>query len=57
MINGTAYLLTALTVWFGIREISGRSGSGAAEARKSVLALLRDGSRVRRAARRWSAAW
>ncbi len=45
MINGTAYLLTALTVWFGIREISGRSERGAAEARKSVLALLRDGSR------------
>jgi dTMP kinase len=45
VINGTGYLLTALTVWFGIREISGRSDDAATEARKSVLALLRDGGR------------
>ncbi len=42
MLNGLAYLLTATTVWFGIREISGRAAQRRAAA-PGLLALLRDG--------------
>ncbi len=44
VINGVAYLLTALTVWFRIPEISGRSGERR-EAAPGLMALLRDGAR------------
>ena len=44
MLNGLAYLLTATTVWFGIREISGRAAQRRAAA-PGLLALLRDGFR------------
>ena len=42
VLNGLAYLLTATTVWFGIREISGRAAQRR-EAAPGLLALLRDG--------------
>jgi len=42
IINGTGYLLTALTVWFRIPEISGRSPGRHAE-RIGLLSLLHDG--------------
>jgi len=45
MINGSGYLLTALTVWFGIREISGRSPGRTREGDAGLLALLHDGAR------------
>nr|WP_084211767.1 MFS transporter [Pseudonocardia acaciae] len=45
MINGGGYLLTALTVWAAIPEISGRSPGRAREPGTSLLALLRDGAR------------
>jgi dTMP kinase len=45
MINGSGYLLTALTVWFRIPEISGRSPGRGRESEPSLLELLRDGAR------------
>jgi dTMP kinase len=45
MINGFGYLLTSLTVWFRIPEISGRSPGHSAEESSSLLALLRDGAK------------
>jgi len=39
MINGSGYLLTALTVWFGIPEISGRSPGRTREGDAGLLAL------------------
>ena len=42
VLNGLAYLLTATTVWFGIREISGRAAQRR-EAAPGLVALLRDG--------------
>lgn len=42
-ITGLAYLVMAITVWFGIPEISGRSG-GRREVAPGVVALLRDGA-------------
>ncbi len=44
IINGSAYLLTALTVWFRIPEISGRSESRRGQT-PGLLALLREGAR------------
>ncbi len=44
VLNGLAYLLTATTVWFRIREISGRAAQRRAAA-PGLLALLRDGAR------------
>jgi dTMP kinase len=44
VINGSAYLLTAATVWFRIPEISGRSDERRAAA-PGLVALLRDGAR------------
>lgn len=44
VLNGSAYLLTALTVWFRIKEISGRAAERRAAA-PGVLALLRDGAK------------
>ncbi|WP_300015117.1 MFS transporter [Pseudonocardia sp.] len=43
-ITGSAYLVMAITVWFGIPEISGRS-DGRREIAPGVLTLLRDGAR------------
>ena len=45
MINGAGYLLTALTVWFRIPEISGKSPGRPQEGQPGLLALLRDGFR------------
>ena len=45
MINGAGYLLTALTVWFRIPEISGRSPGRSREGDAGLLALLHDGAR------------
>jgi dTMP kinase len=45
MINGAGYLLTALTVWFRIPEISGRSPGRTREGDAGLLALLHDGAR------------
>ncbi|MGQ0482786.1 MAG: bifunctional MFS transporter/dTMP kinase [Pseudonocardia sp.] len=45
MINGAGYLLTALTVWFRIPEISGRSPGRAREQQAGLLTLLRDGAK------------
>lgn len=45
MINGTGYLLTALTVWFRIPEISGRSPGRTRDEQAGLLTLLRDGAR------------
>lgn len=42
-ITGLAYLVMAITVWFGIPEISGRS-DGRRAAAPGVIALLRDGA-------------
>ena len=44
VLNGLAYLLTATTVWFRIREISGRPQQRR-EVAPGVIALLRDGAR------------
>ena len=58
VLNGLAYLLTAPTVWFRIREISGRAAQRRAAA-PGLLALLRDGSgssRARRSSAGWSSA-
>ncbi|MHA6797074.1 bifunctional MFS transporter/dTMP kinase [Pseudonocardia bannensis] len=44
IINGSAYLLIATTVWFRIKEISGRS-SAHREAGPGLFTLLRDGFR------------
>jgi dTMP kinase len=44
VLNGLAYLLTATTVWFRIREISGRA-ERRREAAPGLVALLRDGAR------------
>src|SRR3954452_15759991 len=44
VLNGLAYLLTATTVWFRIREISGRAQQRR-EAAPGLFALLRDGAR------------
>jgi dTMP kinase len=43
ILNGLAYLLTATTVWFRIREISGRAQQRR-EAAPGLVALLRDGA-------------
>ncbi|MEK6443220.1 bifunctional MFS transporter/dTMP kinase [Pseudonocardia sp. T1-2H] len=44
MLNGCAYLLTAATVWFFIKEISGRTGPRAqGDKPPGLLALLKDG--------------
>lgn len=43
VVNAVAYLLIALTVWFGIPEISGRAAA-VREATPGLLALLRDGA-------------
>jgi dTMP kinase len=43
-LNGLAYLLTAITVWFRIPEISGRAQQRR-EAAPGLVALLRDGAR------------
>jgi dTMP kinase len=45
MINGSGYLLTAMTVWLRIPEISGRSPVRVRKDETSLLALLRDGAR------------
>jgi dTMP kinase len=45
MINGSGYLLTALTVWFRIPEISGRSPGRIHEDQPGLLTLLHDGAR------------
>lgn len=45
MINGAGYLLTALTVWFRIPEISGRSPGRTKDPDTGLLELLRDGAR------------
>src|SRR5581483_9185467 len=45
MINGAGYLLTSLTVWFRIPEISGRSPSQQRENPPGLLTLLHDGAR------------
>jgi dTMP kinase len=45
MINGSGYLLTALTVWLRIPEISGRSPGRTREPGTGLLELLRDGAR------------
>jgi dTMP kinase len=45
MINGSGYLLTALTVWAAIPEISGRSPGRSREPGTGLLALLHDGAR------------
>lgn len=45
MINGAGYLLTALTVWFRIPEISGRSPGLARDEQAGLLTLLHDGFR------------
>jgi dTMP kinase len=44
VLNGFAYLLTATTVWFRIKEISGRAAERRATA-PGLVALLRDGAR------------
>jgi len=44
VINGVAYLLTAITVWFRIPEISGRAAERRAAA-PGLVALLRDGAK------------
>ncbi|MCW2632806.1 MAG: hypothetical protein JWR88_1768 [Pseudonocardia sp.] len=44
IINGCAYLLTALTVWFRIPEISGRAGTRPHET-VGLIALLREGAK------------
>lgn len=44
VLNGLAYLLTATTVWFRIREISGRAAQRRAAA-PGLFALLHDGFR------------
>ena len=43
VIDGSAFLLSAAVVWFGIKEISGRSGPRNTEAAPSLLALMREG--------------
>ena len=43
VLSGVAYLLTALTVWFRIPEISGRA-TIARQAQPGVLTLIRDGA-------------
>ncbi|MCX6462434.1 MAG: MFS transporter [Pseudonocardiales bacterium] len=43
-VTGVAYLVMALTVWFGIPEISGRAGTGR-EIAPGILTLLREGVR------------
>lgn len=45
MINGAGYLLTALTVWFRIPEISGRSAGRVREEQAGLMTLLRDGAK------------
>ncbi|MDQ2710527.1 MAG: thymidylate kinase [Actinomycetota bacterium] len=45
MINGSGYLLTALTVWFRIPEISGRSPGMVRDDQSGLLTLLHDGAR------------
>ncbi|MBO0878490.1 MAG: MFS transporter, partial [Pseudonocardia sp.] len=45
MINGSGYLLTALTVWAAIPEISGRSPGRSRDPGTGLLALLHDGAR------------
>src|SRR3954470_21124125 len=42
VLSGFAYLVTALTVWFAIPEISGRR-SGARQAAPGLVAMIRDG--------------
>ncbi|WP_214368346.1 bifunctional MFS transporter/dTMP kinase [Pseudonocardia sp. H11422] len=44
IVNGSAYLLIAITVWFRIKEISGRSAAHR-EAGPGLFTLLRDGFR------------
>ncbi|MFC5995953.1 bifunctional MFS transporter/dTMP kinase [Pseudonocardia hispaniensis] len=44
IINGSAYLLIAVTVWFRIKEISGRGGARHEEA-PGLVQLLREGFR------------
>ncbi len=44
VLNGMAYLLTATTVWFRIREISGRAQERR-EVAPGLITLLRDGAR------------
>jgi dTMP kinase len=44
VLNGVAYLLTALTVWFRIPEISGRAAERRAAA-PGLMELLRDGAK------------
>ncbi|HZG90949.1 MAG TPA: dTMP kinase [Pseudonocardia sp.] len=43
VLSGLAYLATALTVWFGIPEISGRT-QGSRQAAPGLLTLVRDGA-------------
>ncbi|MCW0215082.1 MAG: thymidylate kinase [Pseudonocardia sp.] len=44
VLNGVAYLLTAFTVWFFIKEISGRTGARAqTDKPPGMVTLLRDG--------------
>ncbi|WP_214404490.1 bifunctional MFS transporter/dTMP kinase [Pseudonocardia lacus] len=44
VLSGVAYLVTALTVWFGIREISGRGAGGERPPTPGVVAMIRDGA-------------
>ncbi|WP_103384600.1 bifunctional MFS transporter/dTMP kinase [Pseudonocardia dioxanivorans] len=43
VINGCAYLLTATTVWFRIKEISGRTAQRQGESPPGLFSLLRGG--------------
>ncbi|MBN9113506.1 MAG: thymidylate kinase [Pseudonocardia sp.] len=43
VINGCGYLLTATTVWFRIKEISGRTAERQGESPPSLVSLLRGG--------------
>src|SRR3954469_13079567 len=44
VLSGVAYLVTALTVWFGIREISGRRAGGDRAPTPGVVTMIRDGA-------------
>ena len=42
VLSGLAYLVTALTVWFGIPEISGRRTGGPRPETPGLFAMIRD---------------
>ncbi|MEU7811576.1 dTMP kinase [Pseudonocardia sp. NPDC049154] len=43
VLDGCAFLLSATVVWFGIKEISGRSGPREGEEQPGLMTLLREG--------------